>query len=163
MAKVGLPVTYIGFDVKEQNRLKFEGFKAGCEAFGVEADPPVLIPYAERFSPEALRERLGEEAGDKLFFTSTRLLTEALVGLMMDRGLMPGRDYRLLGTDMVKLLEGSSLLIDCMMRDRRTVAEALLGMMRDAVAKPQAVACDVRVAMRHLPGKTLNPEGEAES
>ena len=155
LAEYKHPVKYIGFEDKEQNVLKYNGFKAGCEAFGVSMDSPVLIPYSKLLSHEYLRKHLEEISERMLIFASTRLLTELVVGLMMDRGFMPGRDYQLLGTDMVKVMEGSVLQLDCMMRNREAIIKTLLSKMKNAVEKKQPVCCDYRIEMKYLTGKTL--------
>lgn len=148
-------VTYIGFEGKEQNELKYQGFLAGCSAFGLQMEEPVLIPYEYHVDSNRIHSYLCELSPGRLYFTSTRLLTETLVGAMMDRGYMPGRDYRMLGTDMLKLMEGSSLQLDCMMRDRETIIRSLLTMMKDLIEKTLPISCDYRIAMKYIPGKTL--------
>ena len=155
LSELRLPATYVGFEGMEQNRLKYEGFTAGCRIFEIAMEPPVMIPYSEILSGRPVNSYLEHIEPGKLFFTSTRVLTETLTGVMMDRGFLPGRDYRLLATDKLTIVEGSSFQLDCMMRDRETVVRVLLGSMRDAIRKKLPLCCDYRFPMKYLPGKSL--------
>lgn len=155
LAELKRPVVYIGFEGMEQNRLKYEGFLAGCRTFGIAMEPPVMIPYSEVLTSRPLRPYLENIEPGKLFFASTRLLSETLVGTMMDRGFLPVRDYSLLATDKLTIMEGCSLQLDCMMRDREGIVKVLLGSMRDAILKRQPLYYDYRLPMRYLPGRSL--------
>jgi DNA-binding GntR family transcriptional regulator len=155
LAKCRQPVTYVGFKGKEQNELKYAGFVEGCRAFGVETHKPILIPYEKHSAAELIYQHLKGLTPGKLIFASTRLLTETVVGRMMDHGWMPGRDYRLLGTDMVQILKGSSLTLDCMMRERTLIIDTLLSTMKDTLETFGPTCCDYRIAMKYLPGDSL--------
>lgn len=148
-------VSYIGFTGKEQNKQKYEGFMAGCRVFGVKTAEPVFIPYARHAEPDFVYGELNALQAGKMYFASTRLLTRLLVGSMMDKNFMPGRDYRLLGTDMLNMMEGSSFFLDSMMRDSKTLIVSLLNMMRDMIKKSSPVECDYRIEMKYISGKSL--------
>lgn len=157
LAKLKQPVTYLGFEGMEQNRLKYEGFVAGCRSFEIAMEPPVMIPYSEILSAHPIHSYLEHIEPEKLFFASTRNLTATLTGIMMDRGYLPARDYLLLATDRLTITEGSSFLLDCMMRDRESIMRILLGAMRDAIQTRQPLYYDYRLPMKYLAGQSLSP------
>jgi len=150
------PATYIGFKEKAQNELKYMGFTGGCDAFNVTADKPILLDYGLHFQQAQVVDQLRSCDPGKNYFTSTRLLTQSLIGSMLDRGYMPGRDYRLLGTDTLKMMEGSTFQVDCMMRDRESIMHNLLTLMRDMLNMSANSSYDYRIVMKYIPGQTLH-------
>lgn len=155
LARHGGDVTYIGFAEKEQNERKRDGFMDGARLFGLKTAEPVFIPYAARTDQDFLYNQLNRLPAGKTYFTSTRTLTQILVGSMMDKGHAPGRDYRLLGTDTLSVTRGSASRLDCLTRDSDAITRALLSMVRDMIKKPSPIACDYRVSMKYVPGQSL--------
>ena len=155
LAGTGSPVTYVGFTGGMQNKLKFDGFECGCRAFGVKMDNPIFIPYHKLWESSGITHLVGNAAPGKVYFTSTLGLTESFVGTMFDRGFLPARDYLLLATDCLKMLDGSSLQFDCMMRDRAQIIRKLLSELEQALSDKEYACCDYRFPMRYVPGMTL--------
>ena len=150
-----MPVTYIGFEESEQNRLKYLGFHAGCRQFQLAVEKEILLPYRKAFGDQ---EEIGFEqelVPGKLYFASTRLLSSRVIGTMFDRGCLPGKDYRILTVDRVKFMEGSSLQLDSMMRDHTQMMHKLLSEMQHAVRSRNNACNDWRNPMRYIPGASL--------
>ncbi len=157
LAAYGMPVTWAGFSGGEQNRLKRAGFEEGCRAFSVRMEEPLIAAYEEVFSGGPAGELLEKIVPGKLYFTSTRLLTDSVIGRMFDRGYVPGKDYFLLGTDKPQFLEQSRLQLDCMMRDRAGIVRKLLSEMAGAIRERNLRCDDFRIPMRLVKGGTLPP------
>ncbi len=155
LSKCQKPVRYIGFEDKEQNEQKYAGFRAGCDAFVVTAGDPVLVPHSMRFSSQAIYDQLQSLRAGELYYTATRMLTGVVIGYMMDRGLMPGRDYFLLGTDQLNIIDGSSIQLDCMMRDNNSIMHTLLSMMSEMITQVRNYSCDYRIEMKYISGMSL--------
>lgn len=149
------PVTYLGFQESEQNRLKLLGFRAGCDRFHVEVEKEILLPYRRAFGAGGGLGIEAELLPGKLYFTSTRLLSSGVVGAMFDRGFLPGREYRILTVDCVKFVEGSSLQLDTMMRDHSRMMRRLLDEMRNAIQSGAQFCNDWRDPMRYIAGSSL--------
>lgn len=149
-----MPVTYLGFEESEQNRLKYLGFHAGCRQFQVTVEKEILLPYRKAFGEKEIGFEQ-ELAPGKLYFASTRLLSSRVIGTMFDRGCLPGKDYRILTVDRVKFMEGSSLQLDSMMRDHTQMMRKLLGEMQHAIRSRSCVCNDWRNPMRYIPGASL--------
>lgn len=155
LAPLKMPVTYIGFSGGEQNNLKYIGFESGCKTFGIKMEQPIMIPYKEIFSSGFNRYSLPKVLPRKLYFTSTRKLTESFIGQMFDNGFYPGKDYLLLGTDRLQFMEGSSFQLDCIMRDRSQIVRKLLLEMKHAIQKSTFFCNDYRIPMQYIQGRTL--------
>lgn len=154
LAGQNMPVTYLGFQESEQNRLKYLGFHSGCRQFDVTIEKEILLPYSIAFQSEESSIE-NELAPGKLYFTSTRLLSSRLIGSMFDRGYLPGKDYRILTVDQVKFMEGSSLQLDSMMRDHTQMMRRLLGEMQHAIRSRNCACNDWRNPMRYISGSSL--------
>ena len=74
LAGQNMPVTYLGFQESEQNRLKYLGFHSGCRQFQVAVEKDILLPYRKAFGTEEIGFE-NELMPGKLYFTSTRLLS----------------------------------------------------------------------------------------
>jgi DNA-binding LacI/PurR family transcriptional regulator len=155
LSRCKLPVRFIGYEGNEQSRLKYDGFIAGSQMFGVKNSEPIFIPYSTHATGETIREQISNLETEELIFASTRKITENVVSLMMERGLWPGRDYFLLGTDKIALMEGCSLMLDCMKRDREGIALNLLSMMRNMIEQPDFAFTEIKLPMKYLRGDTL--------
>jgi DNA-binding LacI/PurR family transcriptional regulator len=156
LAKQNKSVRFIGYEGNEQSLLKQAGFDAGCRAFNVKTNSPILIPYTSYTPIKTIKSYLTELKPSELIFSTTRAITEAVTGLMLERELCPGRDYTLLGVDKLTLMEGCSLQLDCMARNRETIVCTLLDMMQKMIEDPQHVFNDIRLAMKYIPGKSLD-------
>ena len=84
-----MPVTYLGFEESEQNRLKYLGFHAGCRQFQVTVEKEILLPYRKAFGEKEIGFEQ-ELAPGKLYFASTRLLSSRVIGTMFDRERITG-------------------------------------------------------------------------
>ncbi len=148
------PVTYLGFQESEQNRLKYLGFQSGCRRFHLSVEKEILLPYSTVFNENGT-DFEHELRPEKLYFTSTRLLSTRLIGAMFDRGFLPGKDYWLLTVDRVKFVEGSSLQLDSIMRDHTAMVRKLLEEMRFSIQSGIRSCNDWRNPMRYIPGSSL--------
>ena len=154
LAGQNMPVTYLGFQESEQNRLKYLGFHSGCRQFQVTVEKDILLPYRKAFGTEEIGFE-NELMPGKLYFTSTRLLSSRLIGTMFDRGYLPGKDYRILTVDRIKFMEGSSLQLDSMMRDHTQMMRKLLEEMQHAIHSGIYSCNDWRNPMRYISGSSL--------
>ena len=148
------PVTYVGFNGAEQNRLKHEGFRHGCELFNVEVEEEIIFPYEDVHRADRL-DFTGKIHPNHLFFTSTRLLSSRLVGKMFDDGYLPGRDYRILTVDKVKFMEDSRMQLDTIMRNNTAFVHKLLSEMHQAISQPTSQCNDYRLMMEYIKGQSL--------
>ena len=155
LSKLKEPARFIGYEGNIQSSLKREGFLAGCAAYGVKESEPFFTPYSSSAAIDQVKDRISSLREGELVFASTRLMTEAVVGLMADRGFFPGRHYKLLGTDKLKLTEGSSAQINCMSRDREKIARMLLSALQEMIERPQGIISETKISMNYLPGDTL--------
>ncbi|MBE6400152.1 MAG: GntR family transcriptional regulator [Lentisphaerae bacterium] len=153
LASQNQPVTYLGFQGSEQNRLKQKGFQAGCELFRVPVEQEIMLNYQTVFNEKIIID--ADLQPGKLYFTSTRMLSTALLGAMFDRGYLPGRDYQVLTTDRIRFIDESVLQIDSLMRDNMRVTRRLLQAMLDAIVKRSISCHDWRYPARYIPGNTL--------
>ena len=154
LAGQNMPVTYLGFQESEQNRLKCLGFHSGCRQFNVTVEKDILVPYSKAFGTKEIGFE-NELAPGKLYFASTRLLSSRVIGTMFDRGCLPGKDYWILTVDRVKFMEGSSLQLDSMMRDHTQMMRKLLEEMQLAIQSGTSSCNDWRNPMRYIAGSSL--------
>ena len=156
LSKQKRPVTYVGFTGAEQNRLKYQGFKLGCQLFNVTIEDEIFFPYRDVLNAEKLNFT-GKLGPGRLYFTSTRLLSSRLIGTMFDSGFLPGRDYHILTVDRVKFMDDSLLQLDTMMRNNTSLAHKLLSEMSHAITKPPQQCNDWRIVMDYIAGRSLAP------
>ncbi|MBR0458336.1 MAG: GntR family transcriptional regulator [Victivallales bacterium] len=157
LARRNLPVCYIGLEGATQNRLKAQGFHAGCQRYGVTIQQETFLDYKTFIDGKTvyLPDDLPEHG---LFYTATRHTTSLLIGRMLDRGLFPGRDYFLLATDRLHFADGSAIQLDAILRDASQMSRSLLEAMRNALDTGELPCNDLRAPMQYVPGNTLFPK-----